>query len=117
MSSNSGNNLLPFIAGAAIGAIAGILYAPEKGSVTRENIRTGFDDLKNNLQDRLENATDDIRGQFSSTKFDLEDTYDTIVSNMSHKAEDLIVFLENKLAELKAQNAKFQKDTTGQYSE
>lgn len=113
---SSGNTLLAFVAGAAIGAIAGILYAPEKGSKTREDLKNGFDDLKNNWQDKLGNAADDLNNKFSDAKFDLEESYESVVSNLSHKAEDVISFLETKLADLKRQNAKFQKEGN-QYSE
>jgi gas vesicle protein len=114
---STGNTVLGFVAGAAIGAIAGILYAPAKGSETREKLREGLDDIKNNLQDKFENATQDLKGQISDAKFDLEETYENLVSTMSHKAEDVIAFLETKLADLKAQNAKFQKEHKTQYSE
>ncbi|HOZ74603.1 MAG TPA: YtxH domain-containing protein [Flavobacterium sp.] len=114
---STGNTVLGFVAGAAIGAIAGILYAPAKGSETREKLRDGLDDIKNNLQDKFENATDDLKGQISNAKFDLEETYENLVSTMSHKAEDVIAFLETKLADLKAQNAKYQKENKTQYSE
>lgn len=111
MSDNNGSPFLAFVAGAAIGAIAGILYAPEKGSVTRENLKTGFDDLKNNLQ----NAKQDFTGQLTNTSFNLEETYENFISNLSHKTEDVITYLENKLAELKQKNAQYQKNTN--YSE
>jgi hypothetical protein len=39
----------------------------------------------------------------------LEETYDNLLSNMSHKTEDVISFLETKLADLKKENAKLQK--------
>jgi len=114
---SAGNTFLALVAGAAAGAIAGILYAPEKGSVTREKLREGFDDAKNDLRDKLGNVTSDLQNKFSDANFDLEETYESLVSNMSHKAEDVISFLETKLADLKQQNAKFQKDNQNQYSE
>src|SRR3954469_3334101 len=110
MSSNSGNAMFALLAGAAIGAVVGILYAPDKGSKTREKLSEGFDDAKNNLKDKLENASEELRSRFSGANFDLEETYENLVSNMSHKAEDVISFLETKLADLKQQNAKYQKD-------
>ena len=36
-------------------------------------------------------------------------TKDELLSNVSHKTEEVITFLESKLADLKAQNAKLQK--------
>ncbi len=105
--SRSGNTFLALLAGGALGAIAGILYAPERGTVTRQKLKEGIDDAKNNFRGKLSDAT-----------FDLEETYENLVSNMSHKADDVISFLEMKLADLKQQNAKYQKDgSQNQYSE
>jgi gas vesicle protein len=109
MSNNSGNTLLALLTGAAIGAGIGILLAPDKGSVTREKIKYGFEDIKNELKFKLENASLEMKDKFSIAKFDLEETYQELVSDMSYKTEDVISFLEEKLAELKRQNAKFQK--------
>ena len=109
MSNNSGNTLLALLTGAAIGAGIGILLAPDKGSVTREKIKYGFEDVKNELKYKLENASLEMKDKFSSAKFDLEETYQELVSDMSYKTDDVISFLEEKLAELKRQNAKFQK--------
>jgi len=109
MSNNSGNTLLALLTGAAIGAGIGILLAPDKGAITREKIKYGFEDVKNELKYKLENASLEMKDKFSSAKFDLEETYQELVSDMSYKTEDVISFLEEKLAELKLQNAKFQK--------
>ena len=43
------------------------------------------------------------------TKEDLKDSIEDLLSNSSYKAEEAITFLEEKLAELKKQNAKLQK--------
>jgi gas vesicle protein len=110
MSNNTGNSLLALLAGAAIGAGVGILFAPDKGSKTREKIKEGYDDAKNNLQHTYEDVTEQIRNRFSGArKHSLEETYNDLVSNMSNKTEDVISFLETKLADLKEQNAKLQK--------
>lgn len=109
MSNTTGNTLLAILTGVAIGAGIGILYAPDKGSKTRGKIKDGFDDAKNELKNKLDNASLELKDKLTSAKYDLEGTYEELVSNMSHKTEDVISFLEEKLAELKRQNAKLQK--------
>lgn len=109
MSNSTGNTLLALLTGAAIGAGIGILFAPDKGTKTREKLRDGFDDAKNNLKDRFGNVSQNLLGQLSDSKFDLEESYDDLLSNMSYKTEEVISFLETKLADLKEKNAKLQK--------
>jgi gas vesicle protein len=110
MSSNTGNTLVALLAGVAVGAGIGILFAPDKGSKTREKIKDGYGDAKNNLINKLENVSKGIKNKFSSAKSDLEETYEDLVSNIGHKNEDVILYLEKKLADLKEQNAKLQKN-------
>ena len=109
MSNNTGNSALALLLGAAIGAGVGILFAPDKGSKTREKIKDGFDDAKDNLKHKFEDVTHQLREKFDGSKNDLEETYQEMVSNVSYKTEDVISFLETKLADLKDQNAKLQK--------
>jgi bacterioferritin (cytochrome b1) len=45
----------------------------------------------------------------NSAKFDLDATYEDLLANMSDKTEEVISFLEIKLADLKEQNGKFKK--------
>jgi gas vesicle protein len=45
MNKSVSNFLVGFLAGAAVGAIAGILLAPEKGSKTRQNLGKKIKDL------------------------------------------------------------------------
>jgi len=45
MNKTVSNFLVGFLAGAAIGAVAGILFAPEKGDKTRQNLRKKVKEL------------------------------------------------------------------------
>jgi len=65
--------------------------------------------VKNNLGEKLHEVTDKIKNNGILSKDDIDHNYEKIVSNLSHKTEDVISFLENKLAVLKEKNAKLQK--------
>jgi gas vesicle protein len=109
MSTKNGNSILAILAGAAIGVGLGILFAPDKGSKTREKIKEGFDDLKREAKTKWDALEEDTKEKFSKTKEELKETVEDLLSSSSYKAEEAITFLEEKLAELKKQNAKLQK--------
>jgi gas vesicle protein len=109
MSSKNANGALALLVGAAIGVGVGILFAPDKGSRTREKIKDGFDDLKDQAKTKWDNLEEETKDKFSKTKDELKETIENLLSNSSYKAEEAITFLEEKLAELKIQNAKLQK--------
>ena len=109
MSTKNGNSIIALLAGAAIGAGLGILFAPEKGSKTREKIKDGFDDLKDQAKSKLDFLDDETKEKFSNAEENLKDRVESFLSDSSYKAEEAITFLEEKLAELKKHNAKLQK--------
>jgi gas vesicle protein len=89
MSNSTGNTFLALLTGAVIGAGIGILFA-DKGSKP-EKMKDGFDDVKNELK-KIGSCLREFKDKFSTAKIDLEETYDELVSNMSHKTEDVISF-------------------------
>jgi len=65
--------LFGFIAGAAVGAAIGILFAPDKGTETRRKISEQSNDLADNLKGKFTDLVDGMKDKFSSVKSEAED--------------------------------------------
>lgn len=107
--STKSNNLVALLAGAAIGIGLGILFAPDKGSKTREKIKDNLDDLKEEVKSKFNTVEEEVKDKFTKSKDELKETVEELLSKSSYKTEEAISYLEEKLADLKKQNAKFQK--------
>lgn len=105
----NGSDVKSFLIGAAIGTGLGILYAPRKGSKTREQIRYKAAGTTNDVKDWVNQKREDIALSAEEKKEDFEKKLEMTLSSMSYKAEDVITSLESKLEELKKKNKKLQK--------
>jgi gas vesicle protein len=114
------NTLIGILAGTAIGATLGILFAPDKGIHTRQRIadeaQLQKERLANSaidLKDRVAAGATDLKERVATTvvskKHTLDNQLESIVTDASYKADDVISTLEKKLADLKVKNKKLQK--------
>lgn len=69
----SGKVLLGVLAGAAIGAIVGVLYAPDKGCKTRSKILNKGEDYKDELQNKFDELVASIAQKYESVEKSAED--------------------------------------------
>ena len=106
---NSGNTLLAIIAGSAIGAALGILYAPDKGENTRKLIADQAAATRDNFTESAIDLKNRVATRVSDERETLDTRVESLVSDLSYKTEDVISTLEKKLAELKSKNKKLQK--------
>ena len=70
---SSGKVLLGILAGAAGGALLGILFAPEKGTVTRKKISQKGEDYAENLKEKFNEFLDSITEKFEQVKEEVSD--------------------------------------------
>jgi gas vesicle protein len=97
------------VLGLLIGAAAGILLAPEKGSITRGKLKKEGKDIKNQLSNDFREVKDDVTKASESCKDTLKKEFKDIASKTSYKTEQAITFLEKQLAILKEKNKTLQK--------
>ena len=107
--SNSSNTVVGLLAGTVIGATLGILFAPEKGEITRRRISEEAEAAKDIIVEKTSEIKTQVASSVTENKESLDTQLENVVSNVSHKAEDIITTLEQKLKELKEKNKQMQK--------
>ena len=65
--------LLGLLAGAAIGAIAGILFAPDKGSETRKKIAKNTNEMGETLKSSFNDFVDSVKDKYRHAKNGVEE--------------------------------------------
>lgn len=67
-SNNSGKLIGALLIGAAIGGVLGVLFAPDKGSVTRKKIAGQTNDLADSFKEKFEALMEEAKKEFEAAK-------------------------------------------------
>ena len=84
---NSGKIFLSVLAGAAAGAIAGILLAPAKGSKTRKDILNKGEDYVDSVKGKMDHMFDTFSRKFDKVKAEATDFAEKAKEDAAHYAE------------------------------
>lgn len=104
----SGKALIALLAGAAVGAAAALLYAPESGEKTRKKIGKQAKKAQADIERSTRETYNNLAGKASELKGTVSERIEKALSSASYKADDAIVALEDKLEQLRSKNTKLQ---------
>ena len=96
--SKNGSPLFAFITGAALGAVFGVLYAPDKGSATREKLSFRLDKYKKMLEEFLDDL---VEGKDTPLTSEAKSQGQKVVSEAKNKAERLLGDIDELLEQIR----------------
>jgi len=73
---NTGKVVLGLVAGVAVGALLGVLFAPEKGTETRKNLMNKKDDYADAMKKKFDEFVDSVTEKYENVKEDVSNFAD-----------------------------------------
>ncbi len=94
-------DLAYFLTGAAVGAVVGLLYSPDKGKVLRDRLSYQVDSYRDQLQQLINGLVTSVELPTNSQR----DQGERVVNEAREKAERLLEDVDRLMAQIKEQNS------------
>lgn len=105
--STSSKSFIAFLAGLAAGTAIGILYAPDKGEVTRDKLGIKLSQYRNQLEDFIADLIergDEVAAEMSGGDSEAKAEGQKVVNEARQKAERLLEDVENLMHQIKSKS-------------
>ncbi len=96
------SELLFLLAGVSLGALAGILFAPDKGEATRERIAKKAGDVKHDFEEKSVELRKEFAKKSAELKKELEEQVEISKSKIHKFAESVTAPIKEKLKDKNA---------------
>lgn len=110
MSNNTGSTIVALLTGAALGATFGILYAPQSGKDTRDQLREEAGKTKDKLGKQYEDLSHQVTDYATKAKSKFEKRVDKLFKSATNEADDILANMESELEDLRKKNSSLVKE-------
>jgi len=86
---DTGKLVLGIVAGAAAGALLGVLFAPAKGAATRRKLYREGENLTDDFKEKIDDLIENISEKFKKAKKDVTDFAEEAIGKEEEAEKDM----------------------------